>query len=66
MHKSIVHESFEFSVNLWMIDRQPSPGWGRIPAVEVQYDVGIVKFYIKINFESHPYVSRNRYCMLQW
>ena len=50
MHQSIVHESFDLSVNIWMIDRLTSPGWGRIPAVGVQYDVGIVKFYIKINF----------------
>ena len=50
MHQSIVRESFELSVNVSMIDRLASPGWGRIPAVAVENDVGIVKFYIKINF----------------
>ena len=50
MHQSIVHESFDLSVNILMIDRLTSPGWDRTPAVAVENDVGIVKFYLNINF----------------
>ena len=50
MHQSIVHKSFEFSVNILMIDRLTSPGWGRIPAVAVENDVGMSSSTLKSIF----------------